>query len=200
MNSPSSSGGMPIHYVEVPTNLPAARQAIAGQRLDVLYYADIGMDPVTYSLAFSRLAPVQCVTWGHPVTTGLDTIDYFISMDAAEPEDAAEHYTETLVRLKALSVYYYRPEPPASLKDRAAFGLPEECHLYSCPQTLFKLHPEFDDLLGAILRRDPQGHPRLARWQVFLVAGISSGSASRRPWRTWRTESGSCRRSRTRIS
>jgi len=32
-----------------------------------------------------------------------------------------------------------------------------EAHIYACPQSLFKLHPEFDDLLGGILRGDPRG-------------------------------------------
>ena len=32
--------------------------------LDVLVFAEIGMDPVNYLLAFSRLAPVQVATHG----------------------------------------------------------------------------------------------------------------------------------------
>ena len=48
-------------------------------------YLDVGMDPMTYFLAFARLAPVQCVTWGHPVTTGVPNMDYFISSDLLEP-------------------------------------------------------------------------------------------------------------------
>ena len=35
------------HYLEVPKHLPSARQLIADQRLDVLLYTDIGMDPVS---------------------------------------------------------------------------------------------------------------------------------------------------------
>jgi predicted O-linked N-acetylglucosamine transferase (SPINDLY family) len=30
-------------------------------------------------------------------------------------------------------------------------------HVYACPQSLFKFHPEFDPMLGEILRRDPKG-------------------------------------------
>ena len=37
------------------------------------------MSPTTYFLAFSRLAPVQIASWGHTETTGIDTIDYFLS-------------------------------------------------------------------------------------------------------------------------
>src|SRR5262249_45364286 len=72
-------------------------------------------------------------------------------------EGAEGHYTEKLVRLKALPFYYYRPAPPAPLKGRDHFGLAEGQHVYGCPQTLFKFHPAFDALLGDILWRDPRG-------------------------------------------
>ncbi|HEV3448124.1 MAG TPA: tetratricopeptide repeat protein, partial [Gemmataceae bacterium] len=143
--------------VPLPEHLEQARQRIAEQQLDMLFYTDIGMDPFTYFLAFARLARAQCVTWGHPVTSGIPAIDYFISSDLLETEQADQHYTEKLVRLKTLSTYYYRPAPPPRMKDRAAFGLPEDGHIYGCPQSLFKLHPDFDALLGAILQRDPKG-------------------------------------------
>jgi protein O-GlcNAc transferase len=143
-----------------------AQQQIAALELDILFYQDIGMDPVSYRLAFARLAPVQCVSFGHPNTTGIPNMDYFVSNDLFEPEDAPAHYTETLFLLRDLPTlaYYYRPAPPA-VADRAAFGLHADDHVHLCPQTLFKLHPEFDALLGAILRRDPQAVVVLIRGQ-----------------------------------
>jgi protein O-GlcNAc transferase len=144
-------------YVELPLNLRAARQQLATHPLDVLFYPDIGMDELTYSLAFSRLAPVQCVTWGHPVTTGIPTIDYYLSSELFETPQAEQHYTETLVRLPELPCYCYRVTPPVAFKGRDYFGLPAASHLYACPQSLFKFHPDFDELLGGILRQDPRG-------------------------------------------
>jgi protein O-GlcNAc transferase len=144
-------------FVQVPFSLPAARRVIAQQRLDVLFYTDLGMDSFTYSLAFSRLAPVQCVTWGHPVTSGIGTVDYFISSEHLESDEWESQYTEKLVRLKNPAIYYYRPMAPSPLAARATFGLPETVTLYGCPQSLFKFHPEFDEILGGILRQDPQG-------------------------------------------
>src|SRR5207249_9284395 len=41
---------------------------------------------------------------------------------------------------------------------RAELGLPGAGPLYLCPQFLFKLHPEFDSALAAILRASPQSH------------------------------------------
>jgi protein O-GlcNAc transferase len=143
--------------VTLPPRLDLARRMIAEQQLDILFYTDIGMEPLTYFLAFARLAPVQCVTWGHPVTTGIPTIDYFISSVDLETEESEDHYTEKLVRLPRLGVHYERPRAPEPLKDRAAFGLPADAHLYACPQSLFKFHPDFDEILAGILQQDPKG-------------------------------------------
>jgi predicted O-linked N-acetylglucosamine transferase (SPINDLY family) len=161
-------------YVVLPDDPQAARRLVAEQRLDVLFYTDVGMEPLTDTLAHSRLAPVQCVTWGHPSTTGIPVMDYFISQEDLDAEGAEAHYTETLVRLKTLPIYYYRPAPPAAPKGRADFGLPESGHLYVCPQSLFKFHPDFDDVLGRILRADPDGHVVLLRgsrpeWEELLM-------------------------------
>ena len=36
-------------------------------------------------------------------------------------------------------------------------GFDPDRHVYLCPQTLFKFHPQFDELLAGILQRDPAG-------------------------------------------
>lgn len=149
--------------VTLSTRLPVAQQQIAQCELDLLFYTDIGMDALTYYLAHARLAPVQCVTWGHPLTTGIATVDYFISSDDLELPGSTAHYTESLVRLPHLANYYYRPEPPATA-SRAAWGFAEQDHLYACPQSLFKLHPDDDTVFGQILRADP-------RARIVLIEG-----------------------------
>lgn len=143
----------------LPSELQAARERIGALELDILFYQDIGMEPFSYFLAFSRLAPVQCVTYGHPDTTGIRNIDYWVSNNLYEPEGAEAHYSERLYLLHDLATlaYYYRPQVPEPLKDRARLGLPEDAHIYLCPQTLFKLHPDFDPILAGILRADPRG-------------------------------------------
>jgi len=143
--------------VTPPQDLGAAREAIAREELDILVYADIGMDPFGYFLAFSRLAPVQCAMLGHPVTSGIRNIDYFISSALFEAQDAQDHYSEKLVRLASLPLYFPRPLPPAAPKTRRELGLPEDRTLYSCPMMLHKFHPDFDAAMAQILRRDSRG-------------------------------------------
>jgi protein O-GlcNAc transferase len=145
--------------VVVPEDLGEARRIVGELELDILFYQDIGMEPFSYFLAFSRLAPVQCVSFGHPDTTGIPAMDYFVSNDLYESPAAQAHYSEKLFLLHDLGslAYYYRPAVPAPLKLRAAFGLADDDHLYICPQNLFKFHPDMDALISGILRRDPRG-------------------------------------------
>ncbi|WP_207436476.1 hypothetical protein, partial [Sabulibacter ruber] len=63
-------------------------EAIRADDLHVLIYPEIGMDPMAAKLAALRLAPVQCVSWGHPDTTDLPTVDCFRGSDLMELEGA----------------------------------------------------------------------------------------------------------------
>lgn len=152
--------------IRLPSRLQGARDRIAAEALDVLVYPEIGMDPMTYQLAFARLAPVQCATWGHPVTTGLATIDYFLSSADLEPAGSDVHYTERLHRLSRLPAYYHLPTASPTGTMRAELGFDDGATLYLCPQSLYKLHPDYDAILGAILRRDRRG-------RVVLIEGLS---------------------------
>jgi predicted O-linked N-acetylglucosamine transferase (SPINDLY family) len=161
--------------VALPPQMADVQRRVAQCELDVLFYTDIGIDYWTYYLAHARLAPVQCLTWGHPLTTGIPTLDYFISAEHLEPVGAERHYSEKLVRLPHLANYYFRPQPSISLKTRRDFGLPEDARVYACLQSLFKLHPDDDAVFGEILRRDPAARLALLegnfpRWTELLKA------------------------------
>ncbi|ACB77232.1 tetratricopeptide repeat protein [Opitutus terrae] len=138
--------------------LRTQQQRLADQELDVLFYPDIGMAPYPYCLAHARLAPVQAVSWGHPVTTGLRTIDYFVSAQPIEPQGAAAHYSETLIRLERLPCFYEPFVVPSAIPSRSDLDLPATGTLYGCPQSLFKFHPDFDAILVAIVTGDPESH------------------------------------------
>lgn len=140
-------GGLPVQ---------AVAQRIREDELDILIYPELGMHPDTFALAHLRLAPVQCAAWGHPTTSGLPAIDAFIGCASMEPEDAEAHYREQLLLLPGLGTRYGHPGAPAAA-SRAELGLPEGRTLYLVPQSLFKIHPDNDELIADVLAADPNG-------------------------------------------
>ena len=160
------------HFDDDEHALIAMAHAIAGDALDVLIYPEIGMEPIIEKLAAMRLAPLQCALWGHPVTTGLPTMDVFLSAAALEPANASTHYRERLQRLPGLGTCY--PTPPArSALSRAELGLPAIGQLIVCAQSPFKWSPDFTRAVGAILRQSPDAKlvvfdsPVASRSRVF---------------------------------
>jgi CRISPR-associated protein Csy1 len=136
--------------------LQAIARAVAAEELDVLVFPELGMHPDTFALAALRLAPVQVAGWGHPTTTGLASIDAFLSCAEMEPPGAQEAYRERLVGLPGIGTRYQRPRTGAT-KTREELGLPADATLYLCPQSLFKIHPDNDELFARVLAGDPRG-------------------------------------------
>lgn len=140
------AGASAFHHLP-EASVPELAQSIRDAQLDVLVYLDVGMDSRPQMLAALRLAPVQCAAYGHPVSTGLRNVDWFLSGDVMEPTNAQEHYRERLLRLPALGVVPTRPPYAGD-----ASWLPREAGrpLLLCLQSLFKLTPEFDVAIARI--------------------------------------------------
>ncbi len=142
-------------FRQLPKDFDVAATAIRNDDLHVLVFLDIGMSRFISVLAALRLAPIQCMSWGHPITSGLPTIRYFISSDLMEPIDAQEHYSERLVRLPGIGSCYSKPVIPEPLlnKTRRDFGLREDSVVYLSCQSIFKYLPEQDRVFAKIARR-----------------------------------------------
>ena len=65
-------------FVHGHTSTDDWREAILFRRPHVLIYPEVGMDAFTARLAAQRLAPVQCTSWGHPITSGFPSLDYYL--------------------------------------------------------------------------------------------------------------------------
>ena len=140
----------------LPATLAGARGAVLDLGVDVLLYPDVGMEITSYFLAFSRLARVQVVWWGHPVTTGLASVDYFLGLDT-EVDGASDHYAEQLVRASWVNTAPFQikaleRQPRGDLLERDPGGA-----LYLILGRLFKVHALFDDILLDVLEADPTG-------------------------------------------
>ena len=158
-------------FAALPAEPESLAARLAADVLDIIVYPEVGMTPALHVLAVLRLAPLQFVGWGHPVTTGSDAIDGYFTAAAMEPEGAAAHYTETLLPLPGLGVQYAMPsavEPFA----RGDLRLPPGATVYACPQSPFKIHPEMDALFAELLARDPQA-------VLVFFQGFTRGSTER---------------------
>jgi predicted O-linked N-acetylglucosamine transferase (SPINDLY family) len=100
-------------YRHLPLRSDNAEQhlkVILDDQLDVLIFTDIGMHPSSKITSVLRLAPTQAQGWGHPITSGSPTMDYFLGAKGMEPEGNEEHYSETLVRLPNNGLYNETPD------------------------------------------------------------------------------------------
>ena len=126
---------------------------IERRRLDALIFPEVGMDADTAALATLRLARRQFASWGHPETTGIPTIDRYLSADGFEPPDADDHYTEQLIRLPNLGVHYQPYAITPVPVDFAQYGIPTDVPVFICPGTPFKYRPQDDAVLIGVARR-----------------------------------------------
>jgi predicted O-linked N-acetylglucosamine transferase (SPINDLY family) len=143
------------HFHYIPGNVEAAAKQVESDGLHILVHTDVGMNPITLQLAAMKLAPVQCKGWGHPVTTGLPTIDYYLSSDLMEPDDAEAHYSEQLIRLPNLALCYAPPDLPDTPRLRPFFGISPDRFVFLTTQSLFKYLPQYDDIYPRIAQQAP---------------------------------------------
>ncbi len=144
------------NYRPFVANVGKIRQQILEDQLDILVYPGIGMEPVVHKLAPLRLAPVQCTSWGHPVTSGLPSIDYYLSSELMEPKNGQEHYSETLIQLPNLGISQIPPGLPDQYRAPAALeGRPRPKTVFLCSQNVLKMMPRHDYLFGRILQAVP---------------------------------------------
>ena len=134
----------------LPLSFLEKQNIILKEKLDILFYPEIGLSLQLYYLSFIRLANTQITSWGHPETTGNPSIDYFLSSNLIESEDSKKNFSEKLICLDYLPMYYYRP----IVKNKISKNEISKNNIYSCPQTLQKIHPEFDLIIGGILKQD----------------------------------------------
>jgi len=141
-----------------------ARSQLTRLGLDFLMFTEIGMDVFTYLLGFARMARVQAVAGGHPVTTGCPEIDDFVAPGELETASGQSCFCENLVRIPGLD--FPRQERFADVGEisgvRDSFGFSPSTHIYYIPNGPHKILPEFDEVIADILEGDPDGVVLLA--------------------------------------
>ena len=128
-------------------------QQISDDNLDIIIYLEIGISTKIQILSSLRLAPTQCNTWGHPVTSGSKNIDYFITGKLMESENSKSHYLEKIITLPDLGIDYDFPlvskikKPKISNKSNST--------IFLNLQSLFKLLPQDDHIYLDIIKKKP---------------------------------------------
>ncbi len=133
-------------------------KTISNKNLDILFYPDIHMSTNLYYLTLLKLAKFQMTSWGHPETTGNDKIDFFLSSKLMETDDYQKKFSEKVLLSNYLPMYFYKPKISFALKKEDIIGK----NIYSCPQSLFKMHPSFDEAIKKILNKDKKA-------QIFFI-------------------------------
>ena len=134
----------------LPSNFNEKQKIILKESLSILFYPEIGLSLELYYLSFIKLANYQITSWGHPETTGNSSIDYFLTSKLIETGEAQKNFSEKLIHLDYLPMYYYTP----LIKNKIDKTELSRNNIYSCPQTLQKLHPNFDSIIGKIFAQD----------------------------------------------
>ena len=140
-----------VRTVNLPLLLKDKIKVFENEKLDIVFYTDIGMSGDLYYLTFYRLAKFQINTLGHPETSGNNNIDYFLSNEMSESYDSSKYYSEKLVKFKNFNIYCDIPK--FNNKD-FKYKFPQNNNIYFCPQTIFKLVPDFDEVLKGIINSD----------------------------------------------
>lgn len=147
-------------HIKLETNLQKIKETLTLMKLDILVFCEIGMYNLSYYMAYMKLAKIQCNTWGHSDTSGIDSIDYYFSSKLYELpyNEAQTHYSEKLILQNSLCTSYVNPLSKhniESFKNRFHFGLTDDTIVYFCAQSLFKINPVYDEYIIKILQNVP---------------------------------------------
>lgn len=161
LNSEITQG---IKNIILDKNFSEKVMTIRNENLDMVFFPDIGMSTEFYYLSFIRFANVQITSWGHPITSANDSIDFFLSSDLLKSDDDKKNFSEKLIYLKNLPMYFYKPK----IKNILGNNEINNQNIYFCSQTLIKFHPHFDQILNKILIEDKKA-------KIFLIDDYNLG-------------------------
>ena len=139
-----------IKNIILEENFSDKINTIRNENLDIVFFPDIGMSSEFYYLSFLRIARIQITSWGHPITSANESIDYFLSSNFLKGDNDKKIFSEKMIYLKHLPMYFYRPKIQKPLNDDEIINQ----RVYFCSQTLIKFHPHFDEILKKILLED----------------------------------------------
>ncbi len=144
-----------VIYVPLGGPFEHVTKKVRDAECDLIYYRKAGSDPWSYFFPYTKCAPVQVTSYGTHGTSGMSSMDYFLSSRFVEPESGQDFYTETLFNVDSMPTFQRRLDAPESPVLRSEFNLPDKGAIYFCPHRTAKYHPSFDGILKQIANRVP---------------------------------------------
>ncbi len=127
--------------------------AILEREPDIVFHLGVGMSNHVIALASMRLAPIQCVSYGHTATTMSPVIDYQLLPDDFVATDAV--FSEKVIHLPPAAIPYAPPvagEPP--VPPRGPLEIAEEGPVrIAVPASVMKINANFLHALAEISAR-----------------------------------------------
>jgi hypothetical protein len=134
---------------EVIGSVCSVADEILARSPDIVFHLGVGMSNHVIALASLRLAPVQCVSYGHTATTMSPVIDYMILPD--DFVSAEDRFSEQVLRLPPQAIPYAAPapsEPPPPPRSPAAAD--DEVLRIAVPASVMKINAPFLEALAQI--------------------------------------------------
>ena len=157
----------------MPNDLPGQLAALRAASLDVVVYGT-NMTAVfneIANLALYRVAPLQVVNNSSCITSGLSTVDLYVSGDLTELPDSTGHFTERLGLLPGPAhAFNYEADrkDPSQVWSKSALGVPEDAFLFVSAANYFKVIPEMREAWARMLAAVPGSrlllHPFNRNW------------------------------------
>ncbi|MAW01841.1 MAG: hypothetical protein CMI81_03025, partial [Candidatus Pelagibacter sp.] len=153
-------------FYKVSGNLDNDIKHLRNLNIDVAIFLDYHMSRYNQFLSMFKFARKTCVTWGHPLSTFNKNIDFFLSGENLENKFTQMKYSEKLIKLSNLSVYYENIDLTQIQKNNSVIKKNRDINI-GILQSLFKILPSEDEIFLKIL--DNYKNTNL----YFLSSGLS---------------------------
>lgn len=141
------------HHILKAETYDQVIQKIKAKNYDIVFIPDIGMSIVSRILSTEKLAVITVTSWLHPVTSGSNNVDIFLSGALMEGIKGKDHYSEKLVTLPGIGLKIEPNDYLSATITEIESQKSNEKFLIGCIQTPFKYHPRMDDILINLARK-----------------------------------------------
>lgn len=123
--------------LKTPCDIAALSQRLSAMQADCVYFTSVGMKYWSVMLANMRLAPIQVLTAGHPISACTETIDIMLLEDHKFLKEI--HFEETVVGMPSGTFGFVLPEytlPEIASKSSDTVKI-------ALPASVYKLNANF---------------------------------------------------------